>query len=903
MENKRIARTPKKEMQSSTPGSRMPDGSVTRLLYISAASVFLFFSYFFSPVFAGGENEIDQFFFDRAVKTYEASNSKEIEAVSGAVMKISDAALAYDKKPELFLQMLSVSFDILSKNPEKLKTIKYAADSLALVFTAGVPFSVQIYRSRAAVYFHAAPFASKGPPYGNFFESAPMPLYFIKDGGAWRADGGFMLEFALKSDGTPHLRDENALEIDQNWMLSQDEEFEKVLAFFPSKYLVSSSAEPLKKLGEYIVKNPKSAAAHFYMAVALTKQFKYGYDHIRASRELAPDNIFIEITYSRILMIRKFGRFLNDRLFEMYRACPHNPLALMVLGEMLNLRYRYDLSKLAFDRAALLYKFMTPHYHMVFADTFEKLQNYKAAAFEFVKCASYGPLFYYSRHLAARMYIKAGDEDSAAGEYEAVIDHLKYAELKNEAAGFLMNYHSARGNRDEYYNYRRYYLTSLINSPSFVFALLVLWLFYFMRRTVVKYSLFVILPVACRFSRSRLVHEKALDIYHFYGRYDAGIESFKKYLAAVKACGDQKEYCRGLMKLAGAYSRLYKVNEALPLYREALELSPGDTEAVLGLGICEYDMKNYAIALEYFSSGMDSDPENHLFYYYCGLCRMMMGRRAEGIDNIMSAYKVNNAFEPAVAICESYFLGENKVAELVHFYDDMLVFGDLKENFIERSLRLHITRMDAPRLRTFLKAYEKMDIRGRDTFNTIGCAYREIGMAAEAEKAMKMGLEAAVGVDFGAKGPLGLFANFIKRHFWPERYRVAPLQYLELGITYKCLGREDLAAKCFKKAAGIDSNYPFVYYFLKDYNRSFELMARQISESELPWTNASIVEAVYLSLKEIKDEAHLLRYREWGRYYAGSFPDEFGIFSYKYLKYIPKAKYLEIFNERTDNRE
>ncbi|HNY13101.1 MAG TPA: hypothetical protein PKK26_16050, partial [Candidatus Wallbacteria bacterium] len=412
-----------------------------------------------------------------------------------------------------------------------------------------------------------------------------------------------------------------------------------------------------------------------------------------------------------------------------------------------------------------------------------------------------------------------------------------------------------------------------------------------------KYSLFAIMPVACRFSRSRAVHEKALDIYHYYGKYDAGTEYFKKYLAGVRNGGNQKDYIRGLLKLAGAYSRLYKVNEALPLYREALGLSPGDTDAVLGLGICEYDMKNYDIAFEYFSSGMESDPENHLFYYYRGLCLMMIGKRAEGIDNIMSAYKVNNAFEPAVAICESYFLGENRVDELVRFYDDILVLGDLKENFIERSLRLHITRMDAPRILKFLEASEKMKICGRDVFITIGCAYREIGRAAEAEKAMKKGIEAAVGVDFDPKGPIRWATNFMKRHFWPERYRVAPLQYLELGITYKCLGREDMAASCFKKATRIDSNYPYVYYFLKDYNRSFELMARQISDNELPWTNASIVEAVYLSLKEIKDEAHLRRYREWGRHYAGSFPDEFGIFSYKYLKYIPKSKYLEIFND------
>jgi len=85
---------------------------------------------------------------------------------------------------------------------------------------------------------------------------------------------------------------------------------------------------------------------------------------------------------------------------------------------------------------------------------------------------------------------------------------------------------------------------------------------------------------------------------------------------------------------------------------------------------------------------------------------------------------------------------------------------------------------------------------------------------------------------------------------------------------------------------------------LNNFNRSIELMAAEISESNYPWNNASIVEAIYHCLKETNNPQRLERYREWGIHYARSISNEFGIFSYRYLKYIPKERFLKIISDR-----
>ncbi|HOT74144.1 MAG TPA: tetratricopeptide repeat protein [Candidatus Wallbacteria bacterium] len=771
---------------------------------------------------------------------------------------------------------------------------------------------VRIVENRAVLYiynemaFGPGPAAESGRPREKFepgmeYLKYTPPLYFRKNKDGWLLDSGYM--FRLISGRTGHLYQdaETFMLAEQLWLLSQYKEFSGFDSLLEGDFTGSlnshAAGSDVKNPAEPYLKGP---ALDFYMCLLEFKagRYKQSYSHISACRALSGGNFIVETVFNMILSQRKFGRLIDEKYVQGYRKDPYNYLALMVIGEFYNLNFSFGLSVSAFRLASQLNCRLTPHYHVVYANTLENLKNYKAAGDELSKCSSYGPEFYYTRYLAGKKYILGGEDKKAAAEFESVISSLNFAETKREVAGWLMNYHLKNGNLPSYYEYRREYYKSFFNSPMFIGILIILWFVYMLRKTMARYLMIPFLKALARFYKNEKLCGKIFDAYCNFADGESGVKFYESYIKSISQQTQPQVFERSSLKLANYLLSIYRPEEAKKIFAGLLSFRPDCAGALLGLGIAEYDLKNIDIAIEYFMSGIETEHENHLFYYYAGICNMLKGFKKEAIELIMISYKINSSFEPALNLCNNYFLSNNMITELVTFYDDLFVLGDLNENYVQHYLKLNTCRMDASRILKMIGVYDKIKVARPETYMDMALANRELELFEEAAALICRSILLAGGYTrlSGLKSLplLELAALNLPRY---KNLQSFNHQLLELGITFRRMGRNAKAESVFKRILKRSPDYAYANYMLNDFSRSIELMAAELSESNYPWNNASIVEAIYHCLKETNNPQRLDRYREWGVHYARSISNDFGIFSYRYLKYIPKERFLKIISD------
>ncbi len=728
------------------------------------------------------------------------------------------------------------------------------------------------------------------------------PLYFrkIKDG--WFLDSNYMFRITGGRTGHLYLDAETFILAEQLWLLSQYKEFsgfDFLLEGDFSDALNSPAAANTSK--SQMERHLKGPALDFYMCLLEFKagRYKQSYSHISACRALSGENFIVETVFNMILSQRKFGRLIDEKYVQNYRKDPYNYLALMVIGEYYNLNFAFDLSASAFGLASKLNRYLTPHYHVVYANTLENLKNYKAAGDELSKCSSYGPEFYYTRYLAGKKYILAGEDKKAAAEFETVISSLNFAETKREVARWLMEHHLKNGNLPSYYRYRREYYKSFFNSPMFIGLMMVFWFGYMLRKTLARYLMIPFLKALAYFYKNERLCGKIFDAYCNFADGESGVRFYESYIKSVSRQDRPGVFERSSLKLGNYLLSVYRPEEAKKIFAGLLAFRPDCSEALLGLGMAEYDLKNIDIAIEYFMSGIETEHDNHLFYYYAGICNMLKGLKKEAIELIMISYKINSSFEPALNLCNNYLLSNNMITELVAFYDDLFVLGDLNENYVQNYLKLNTCRMDASRILKMTGVYDKIKAARPETYMHMALANRELELFEDASILICRSILLSGGYArlSGLKSPrlLEFAALNLPRY---KNLQSFNHELLELGITFRRMGQDAKAEKIFKRIIKRSPDYAYANYMLNNFNRSIELMAAEISESNYPWNNASIVEAIYHCLKETNNPQRLERYREWGIHYARSISNEFGIFSYRYLKYIPKERFLKIISDR-----
>ena len=826
------------------------------------------------------ERKID--FFSIAIDDYESANSVEINAV-----KTSAAGLASAGSASVLIY--SEPFREMFK---KIGSASGASD-----------YKIRVAGARAIVYLQnylVNELLPSGRPVAGVRKIQPA-VYFIKSGGAWLPDLDYMNKLSTAGTGDLYQDAETFILAEQVWLLSQYKGFEILSSIYDGDFVgglnnLSGGDDARAQLEKKI----SGAALHFYLCLLDFKagRYKHSYSHISACRAVAGGNFIVETVFNMLLTHRKFGRLVNEEFVNFYRGDPYNYLALMVIGEFYNLRFRYDQSLMAFELASSLNPYMTPHYHIVYSNTYEKLKNYNAAGDQLAICSSYGSDFYYTRYLAGKKYIMGGDEKKAAAEFEDVIDSLNFAETKREVAYWLMNYHLKNNNSESYYCYRRAYITSFFNSPMFIFLLGILWLLYMLRKVAARYLMIPVLRTFAKIFNKEIFYNKTFDAYCNFADFEAGIKFYAVYAAGIDKKTMPEVYQRSALKLADYLLSVYRPEEAKKIYTELFSFRPDCVEALQGLAISEYDLKNYEVALEYFKSGIESAVDNHLFYYYAGICTMLDGMKKEAIELIMISYKINSSFEPALSLCNNYFLSNNMIGELVSFYDDIFVLGDFSESYIQYYLKLNVSRMDPVRIKKMLDKVRDMKIVKPETCLEVALACRELDLSDEAASFIYKSILISAGYKWisGFK-TLKILERAAMLLPYYNNGRYSKIQLLELGITYKKNNDIKKAEEIFKKIIKSFPDHAYAHFLLNNYNRSIELMAAELSESNYPWNNASIVEAIFYCLKETNNWQRIDRYREWGVHYARSISNEFGIFSYRHLRYIPKIQFLNTIND------
>ncbi len=850
--------------------------------------------------------------FYEAAAAYETIHSVDIKAVNAVIdelIRISDTEGRSDK-----IEKISRLSNLSNAgSPDDSSTSVSPAVFFDYLKNISAPggFKIRIIDNRAAAYpyksvsvfdsYYARAFLKSAPGGSGAAGNKYLPaFYFKKTGVRWVLDINYIFKLINSATGILYQDAETFILAEQIWFLSQYEKFAELERFASGNYICglndARAGNEVQKIAE---EKLSGAALHFYMSLVDFKagRYKHSYSHISACRILAAEYFIVETVFNMLLTQRKFGRLVKEEFVIACRSDPYNYLALMIIGEFYNLNFRYSLSYEAFELASFINPYLTPHYHIVYADTLEKLKNYNAAGDQLSKCGAYGSDFYYTRYLAGKKYITGGDEKKAAREFESVIGFLNYAETRREVARWLMNFHYKNGNFEAYYAYRRTFLASFFNSPLFIGILGVLWLLYILKKYIARYIMIPLMNLIAAIFKSEILYDRTFDAYCNFSDSDAAVKYFYKYFISIDKQTSPGAYERCSLKLANYLLSIYRPDEAKKIFTALLSFRPSSLEALLGLAIAEYDLKNYEIALEYFKSGIDSATDNHLFYYYAGICTMIEGRRKEAAELIMISYKINSSFEPALSLCNNYYLSNNSIGELVSFYDDIFILGDFSENFIQYYLKLNISRMDRVRVLKMLDRLQNFKISKAGTYLEIARACRELDKFEEAVIFIHKGILTAIGYKWTMKFCGTAFIKWLTAFmtFYTNDAMIKTL-LLELGITYKKMGCAKKAEAVLKK---IIKNFPdnaYAHFLLDNFNRCVELMTAELNESDYPWNNASIVEAICYCLKETNDGQRLGRYREWGIHYASSISNEFGIFSYRYLRYIPKTLFLSIIN-------
>ncbi|MEZ7893161.1 MAG: tetratricopeptide repeat protein [Candidatus Wallbacteria bacterium] len=837
--------------------------------------------------------EINGDFFSAAVKKYNLENQSEINKIAKLFLTLKNEYTQPDKSltsPAI----ISDSFFYSGKNNFN-KEQNFLLVELSKEITKGGSL-YNIIGERAAVYLTRPEITP-----ANIARS----VYLIKKNGEWKIDGEFTAATTLlsgKSDAYENMA-ATAVEIETNWFLSQYEQFGNIIKQFKEPYLLTANepyaAEIIKKAA-HTEANP---ALLYYAALCFQKRIKFKNAHelISKANDIMPDNIFIESLHCQIIMYRKFSRLITAKPVKLLEKAPYFTPLLLCAGSIFNSNLNYGLSEKMYKTALVMHPSIGAYFHSNYALTCEKLKKYETAAYHYKIAAESGGS--YNHYLAGKAYLAAENHEKAAAEFERCFDGLLSNPKKIETAQYLADHYLSKGDNEKYYDYKLCYYIALANSPAAIFTFITLLILFFTRKYLVKKALLTTYRHICKISMKPGFQYNAFDFYCENNNSGLAITLFSDYMDRLKKDKRDEEYIIAAIKLANHYLKLYKIDEAASLFKEALHMNPDCDSAILGLGMCEFELKNYEIAAEYFKSGIDINPEVCNFFYYLGLCQLVLNKSDDGINNIMNSYKVDNTFEPALTITQNYLISANKTKELVKFFDDIMIIGNLTEQFYDRYLRLNISLMDEGRLKKALEYCAVKNFKSADTFLSIGCAYREIGQYEKSEENIRKSIAISSGQSSDNNPAIRLFYG-IKNSISVPRGQIIANQYLELGITQKISGNNEAAVKSFIKSKKAAPSFPYVYYFLKEYEKSCQMMPGQIKDSEMPWNNASTIEAIYLSLtaarpndKSSVNNEHKKNYRNWANFYLEAMPDGFGIFSYKYLKHIPKEKYLAIIND------
>ncbi len=223
--------------------------------------------------------------------------------------------------------------------------------------------------------------------------------------------------------------------------------------------------------------------------------------------------------------------------------------------------------------------------------------------------------------------------------------------------------------------------------------------------------------------------------------FDLGVASFDNMdltnavSYSTKAVAEQPGNPLALTLLATADTKLAKWQEAEPLYARLLAMKKDDPVALLGLGHCELELKDYSTAVTSLETLLTLDPTQILAHFYLSRAYTALGKPA---DAEHEAALHSRMLERAVSIAPD---SEDDAQKATQEQARQLLQANREVN----ALQLVRSRMSAP--------YATPGT----PYLTVGALYVFMGRSADAERCLKKSLEIEPAVH-GAHTYLGILA-------------------------------------------------------------------------------------------------------------------------------------------------
>jgi len=161
-----------------------------------------------------------------------------------------------------------------------------------------------------------------------------------------------------------------------------------------------------------------------------------------------------------------------------------------------------------------------------------------------------------------------------------------------------------------------------------------------------------------KFKEAREEFKKGLEI----KPSDHNLGEVLKVIDDLSSGKIKEEYAVGLFK--GTNHLLdAQYQEAIFQFEEALKLKPDDADLFYYLGICNYKLKQYQAALNYFKKTREAGASNEI-YYYLGACYYSLAEYTQAIRNLEKALEADPQDAEAYSLIGTsyYFLGRIQLA-------------------------------------------------------------------------------------------------------------------------------------------------------------------------------------------------------------------------------------------------
>jgi lipoprotein NlpI len=165
--------------------------------------------------------------------------------------------------------------------------------------------------------------------------------------------------------------------------------------------------------------------------------------------------------------------------------------------------------------------------------------------------------------------------------------------------------------------------------------------------------------------RSGYGHEILAIYYRDRGMVNEELEEWKKGVSAV-------ENERYVVNLGICYAKLGKYQEAIPMFKKAIQLNPSSANAYNNLGAALVRLGEYEEARKQYQMSIKLDP--YYFKAYCNLGGLLaeMGDYPEALEALKSAIQINQDYFEAYKNLASTYQRMGKPEEVIPFFQAYL---------------------------------------------------------------------------------------------------------------------------------------------------------------------------------------------------------------------------------------